>query len=106
MHGRIDMGHARALLPLDKSEQLLLANRIAAKGLSVRETERMVKRELEPHMTKAPKSPNGDLVRLQEDLSDRLGADVRIQANAKGVGTLSVRFASLDQLEGILARLQ
>lgn len=105
MHGRIDMGHARALLPLDKSEQLLLANRIAAKGLSVRETERMVKRELEPHTAKEPKSPSGDLVRLQEDLSDRLGAEVRIQANGKGVGTLSVRFGSLDQLEGILARL-
>jgi ParB family chromosome partitioning protein len=105
MHGRIDMGHARALLPLDKSEQLLLANRIAAKGLSVRETERMVKRELEPHAAKAPVNPNGDLMRLQEDLSDRLGAEVRIQSSAKGVGTLSVRFASLDQLEGILARL-
>ncbi|MDD5296021.1 MAG: ParB/RepB/Spo0J family partition protein [Rhodocyclaceae bacterium] len=105
MSNRIDMGHARALLPLDKSEQILLANRIAAKGLSVRETERMVKRELAPHAAKMPKAPDRDLLRLQEELSDRLGAEVRILAGAKGAGTLSIRYASLDQLDGLLARL-
>lgn len=105
MSGRIDMGHARALLPLEMSEQILLANRIAAKGLSVRETERMVKRELNPRSPMSTKTPDRDILRLQEDLSERIGAEVRIQPGAKGAGSLSIRYSSLDHLESILARL-
>jgi len=105
MAGDLEMGHARALLVLDKLEQGRLAVQVVEKGCSVRETERMVARALHPPEHKAPE-PDRDLLRLEEDLSDSLGATVKIAANRKGAGTLSVRFASLDQLDGILARLR
>ena len=105
LQGHIDMGHARALIPLDGARQVLLGNRIAAKGLSVREAERLVQQELNPPAPKTDKKPDRDIERLQEDLSDRIGADVSIKTGRKGSGTLSIRFGSLDQLDGILSRL-
>ena len=79
---------------------------MADKGYSVRETERMVARELNPPAKKAAdRKPDRDLLRLEEELSDRLGATVKISANRKGGGSLSIRFGSLDQLDGLLARL-
>ncbi|HEY6898870.1 MAG TPA: ParB/RepB/Spo0J family partition protein [Rhodocyclaceae bacterium] len=106
MAGDIEMGHARALLPLPKSEQGRIAALIVDKGHSVRETERIVNRELNPATHKVTPAPDRDLLRLEEDLSDSLGATVKIAANRKGVGSLSIRFGSLDQLDGILARLK
>lgn len=106
MAGDIEMGHARALLPLSKSEQSRIAALVADKGYSVRETERMVARELNPPPAATrEKQPNRDLLRLEEDLSDALGATVKISANRKGAGSVSLRFASLDQLEGIITRI-
>ncbi len=106
MAGDIEMGHARALLPLSKSEQGRIAAWVVDKGFSVRETERMVARELNPPVKKgADKKPDRDLLRLEEELSDRLGAMVKISANRKGGGSLTIRFGSLDQLDGLLARL-
>ena len=106
MAGDIEMGHARALLPLSKAEQGRVAALVADKGYSVRETERMVARELNPPTKKSSeRKPDRDLVRLEEELSDRLGATVKIAANRKGGGSLSIRFGSLDQLDGLLARL-
>jgi ParB family chromosome partitioning protein len=106
MAGDIEMGHARALLPLSKGEQGRIAALVADKGYSVRETERMVARELNPPAKKSSeRKPDRDLVRLEEELSDRLGATVKISANRKGSGSLSIRFGSLDQLDGLLARL-
>ena len=106
MAGDIEMGHARALLPLSKSEQGRIAAMVADKGYSVRETERMVAREINPPMKKnADKKPDRDLLRLEEELSDRIGATVKISANRKGAGSLTIRFGSLDQLDGLLARL-
>ena len=106
MAGDIEMGHARALLPLSKSEQGRMAALIVDKGSSVRETERLVARELNPPVKKGQdKKPDRDLQRLEEELSDRLGATVKISANRKGSGSLSIRFGSLDQLDGLLARL-
>jgi ParB family chromosome partitioning protein len=106
MAGDIEMGHARALLPLSKSEQGRIAAMVADKGYSVRETERMVARELNPPIKKgADKKPDRDLLRLEEELSDRIGATVKISANRKGAGSLNIRFGSLDQLDGLLARL-
>lgn len=105
MAGDIEMGHARALLPLSKSEQGRVAALVADKGYSVRETERMVARELNPPTKKSSeKKPDRDLLRLEEELSDRLGATVKISANRKGAGSLTIRFSSLDQLDGLLAR--
>ena len=104
--GDIDMGHARALLPLSKGEQGRLAALVVEKGWSVRETERLVVRELNPPARKSgEKKADRDLLRLEAELSDRLGATVKINANRKGSGSLSIRFGSLDQLDGLLARL-
>ena len=106
MAGDIEMGHARALLPLSKSEQGRIAAMVADKGYSVRETERLVARELNPPVKKgADKKPDRDLLRLEEELSDRIGATVKISANRQGGGSLTIRFGSLDQLDGLLARL-
>jgi ParB family chromosome partitioning protein len=107
MAGDIDMGHARALLPLSKSEQGRIAAMIADRGMSVRETERLVARELHPPSKKnADKPSDRDLVRLEEELSDTIGATVKIVANRKGAGNLSIKFGSLDQLDGLLERLR
>ena len=105
MAGDIEMGHARALLPLSKSEQGRIAALIVDKGSSVRETERLVARELNPPVKKASdQKMDRDLLRLEEELSDRLGAVVKISANRKGGGSLTIRFGSLDQLDGLLSR--
>jgi ParB family chromosome partitioning protein len=107
MAGDIEMGHARALLPLAKAEQGRMASIAADKGWSVRQTERAVARELNPPVKKAAdKAPNRDLERLEEELADSLGATVRIVASRKGSGNLNIRFASLDQLDGLLQRLR
>lgn len=106
MAGDIDMGHARALLPLDEASQIQVANQVAARGYSVRETEQMVYRLLNPRAQKAAAAPDRDLLRLQEELADTLGATVKIRANRKGAGELSIRFGDLDQLDGLLGRLK
>ncbi len=107
MAGDIEMGHARAMLSLPKGEQGRLAVMVADKGLSVRETERLVARELNPPAPKRQQSaPDRDLQRLEEELADAIGAEVKVSANRKGIGNLTIRFASLDQLDGILGRLR
>ena len=106
MAGDIEMGHARALLPLPKGEQGRVAALVVEKGYSVRETEKLAARELNPPLRKAAKSVDRDLLRLEEDLSDGLGATVKINANRKGAGSLTIRFGSLDQLDGLLERLR
>lgn len=105
MEGRLDMGHARALLPLPKGNQVALATRVVAKGLSVREAERLVARELHGPQ-KIERKEDRDLTNLQEELSDRFGAPVRISANRRGAGFVAIHFSDLEQLEGLLARLR
>jgi ParB family chromosome partitioning protein len=107
MAGEIDMGHARALLPLAKASQVQLAHRISAKGYSVREAERMVQHELSPPKKKsAPKKEDRDVARLEEELADALGAQVKIRMGAKGDGQIAIGFSSLDQLDGLLEKLR
>lgn len=107
MAGKIDMGHARALLPLSMALQIQLAERIAQKGLSVRDTERLVQRQMNPPTAlRSPSKPDRDVLRLQEELSDLLGTTVVVQANRQGAGKLSIAFSDLEQLEGILERLR
>ena len=79
---------------------------MAEKGYSVRDTERVVAQELNPPARKKSREANRDLFRLEEELSDAIGATVKINANRKGAGSVSIRFASLDQLDGILSRLK
>lgn len=107
MAGDIEMGHARALLPLVKSEQGRIAALIVEKGFSVREAERIVARELNPPAKKsASKMADRDLFRLEEELSDAVGATVKIAANRKGAGSVTIRFGSLDQLDGLIERMR
>jgi len=105
LESRIDMGHARALLPLPGAEQVQLAQRIALKGLSVREAERLVQNLVNPPK-KPEKKVDRDLLSLEEELSDNLGAKVSLRANAKGAGRISIDFSSLDQLDELLGRLR
>jgi ParB family chromosome partitioning protein len=106
MAGDIDMGHARALLPLDGARQIQLANQIAARQLSVREAEALVSQLLNPRPPRAERMPDRDLLRLQEEIADTIGATVKIKANKKGAGEVTIRFGSLDQLDGLLGRLR
>jgi len=108
MVGDIEMGHARALLALDPAGQILVGNQVVAKRMSVRDTEKLVGSQLAPKDAKAVKrvEASQDLLRLEEDLSDKLGATVKIKANKKGAGSISIDFGSLDQLDGLLARLK
>ncbi len=106
MTGKLDMGHARALLPLKNAQQVTAAQTIAQKGLSVREAERLVQHLLNPPKAVAPRPADRDLLRLQEELSDNLGATVAIHANKKGAGKVTIEFGDLDQLEGLLARFR
>ncbi len=106
MRGEIDMGHARALLPLAGALQIQLAQRIVQKGLSVRDAERMVQQALKPPKTVETRKPDRDVLRLQEELSDFLGAQVEIHTNKKGAGKIQIEFGGLDQLEGILQRIR
>lgn len=106
LDNKLDMGHARALLPLPAADQVLLAQLIIQKGLSVREAERLVQRRLNPPPQPVEQKPDRDLLRLEEELSDALGATVQIRANKKGAGKVSIAFGDLDQLEGLLGRLR
>ncbi len=106
--GRMDMGHARALLALSGSAQSRAAHQVVEKGLSVRETENVVRRLLEhrpaPHA--GSKTLDPDVRALQDSLSERLGAKVRIAHTSKGKGRLTIDYNSTDELEGILARIR
>lgn len=106
MRGEIDMGHARALLPLSGALQVQLAQRVAHKGLSVRDAERLAQQALKPPKSVAAAKPDRDVLRLQDELSDALGAQVQIRANRKGAGKIQIEFGDLEQLEGILQRLR
>jgi ParB family transcriptional regulator, chromosome partitioning protein len=103
MEGKIDMGHGRALLSLPAAKQIETANLIVYKQLSVRETERLVNRIEHPIAKQRPKHDR-DLLRLQENISTKLGAQVVINPGKKGKGTVVIHYSSLDQLEGILSR--
>jgi ParB family chromosome partitioning protein len=106
---RIDMGHARALLGLAvKSQQIEVAALVAKKGLSVRETEELVRRIISPRSAESKESAavDPDIQRLERDLADKLGAKVMFQHSVSGKGKLVVAYNSLDELEGILAHIQ
>jgi ParB family chromosome partitioning protein len=110
MAGDIDMGHARALLSVDNASQIALASHVVAKRLSVRDTEKLVARALEEQASSATqprlKDKSGDIVRLEEELSDKLATPVVFKMGPKGRGQMIIDFADLDILEGVLARLR
>ena len=103
MHSRIDMGHARALLPLGLTKQIEAAHEVAHKQLSVREAERLVQRLMKP-AAKTSAKPDRDILRLQENLSDKLGTTVTIKGGKGGRGKLVIEYGSLDQLDSIIQK--
>jgi ParB family chromosome partitioning protein len=107
--GRIEMGHARALLTLSESEGLALARQAAEEGWSVREIERRVQAaQRAPARTEAvrPAPANADVAELERELSERLGAAVSVQGGRGKGGKLVIRYHDLDQLDGLLERLR
>ena len=109
LEGKIDMGHARALLAVSKARQVELAGQIATQGLSVREAERLAQ-----GAASAPKAGkrvragrlDADTRRLQEELSEALGANVAMKPRGGGRGSVVIDYSSLDQLQGIIKRLK
>jgi ParB family chromosome partitioning protein len=104
---RIDMGHARALLTLDRVDQVRAANQVINLELSVRQTEALVKRMKSGAPAKKPapaRSP--DLERLEQDLTETLCAPVSIRHSSSGKGQVTIRYTSLDELDGLLERFR
>ena len=103
--GQLDMGHARALLALPPAQQLTVAHEVAARQLSVRETERLVARLNRPPAA-SKRQTDRDTERLAEELSQALGTRVRIRHTKKGSGSLVIDYADLEALDALLARLK
>lgn len=107
MARELDMGHARALLGLStQRQQTEVGLLVAKKGLSVRETEALVRRLLNGKKDRKPARRDPDIARLETELSEKLGAKVSLSHGAKGKGKLVVSYNSLDELEGILAHIK
>ena len=112
--GDIDMGHARALLSLDKAEQITTANQVAARKLSVRETEALVKKVAAGDDGRSPSARSaaakaGDVLRVEEELSDLLMAQVEVRLKKSGkqqTGEVAIAFGSLEALNGLIERLR
>ncbi len=105
MQGEIDMGHGRALLSLSPSKQIETANLIVRKQLSVRETEKLINR-LETTASRKIKKQDRDLLRLQEEISEKMGAQITIKDGKKGTGNIVIHYRSLEQLDGLLSKLR
>ena len=106
MEGALEMGHARAILALEPARQLEAGNRVAAKGLSVRETEALVHNMLRGPAARRKKRADRDLARLDEEVAERLGTTVEIRPSRKGRGKVVVHYTSLDHLEQLLRKLR
>ena len=105
--GRMDMGHARALLAVDGARQVQAARDVVERRLSVRETEEMVRRMLERGGTrKSKRGVDPDIRALQQKLAEKLGAKVRIRHGRGGKGQVTISYQSLDELDGILRRIR
>ena len=106
-HGDLEMGHARALLSLPEQQQIDSARLVVAKGLSVRQTEALVRSLLAANEKPADdKTIDPNVAQLQQSLADKLGAAVQIDYNKKGQGRLVIRYNSFEELDGILAHIQ
>ncbi|MCH2158120.1 MAG: ParB/RepB/Spo0J family partition protein [Oleiphilaceae bacterium] len=107
-HGDLEMGHGRALLALAEEDQLAAANQVNSRSMSVRQTEALVRKMLEApatkKATKAEKDPN--ILRLETDLSEKLGASIDIAHGRGGKGKLVISYNSLNELDGILSHIK
>lgn len=105
-HGDIEMGHARALLGLQGEHQSEAARQVAAKGMTVRQTEELVRQWHQQKQTPGKTKADPNIQRLETSLGDRLGAKVELKHNAKGKGKLVINYSSLDELDGILSHIK
>ena len=106
-HGDLEMGHARALLGLPAERQVEGARHVVARGLTVRQTEALVRQWLsEREAPKAEVKTDPDIARLEQRLAERLGSPVQIKHGEKGKGQLVIRYSSLDELQGVLAHIR
>jgi ParB family chromosome partitioning protein len=110
LSGKIDMGHARALIGLEGSQQIMLCEEAIQKNLSVREVEALVKNLQNSYKTDTQKAPpkktNADVRQLEDSLAETLGASVTIDAKKNGSGTLKVHYRNLEQLDEILKKIK
>jgi ParB family chromosome partitioning protein len=104
-YGDIDMGHARALLAIEGEEQTNLARLVAAKELTVRETERLINQTLNPPKQAETTTKDQDGCRLEQQLIERLGAKVSIAHSSKGTGKIVINYQNLAELDGILSKI-
>jgi len=105
-YGDLEMGHARALLSLDNERQLGAAKEVVARGLSVRQTEELVKRYQQPRKDTIKPEPHGGVQQLEQRWASTLGLKVRINHGEQGDGRLTINYGSLTDLESILARIE
>lgn len=104
--GELEMGHARALLSLEKNQQLKVAHEIIKKAMSVRVTEKFIKNYGKEKPEASKKSPDKDILMLEQELSEKLCSEVSIQHSKKGKGKLIINYHSVDELDGILSRIK
>ena len=106
-HGDLEMGHARALLGLPLEQQVEGARHVVARGLTVRQTEALVRQWLNSkEKPAAVAKADPDITRLEQRLAERLGSPVQIKHGQKGKGQLVIRYSSLDELQGVLAHIR
>ena len=108
MQGKLDMGHARTLLVLASAQQILAANRIVSMWLSVRDAEKLgqkLQEEAKPEKAK-PKEADRDVLRIQQELADHLGAKVLVRHAGNGKGKIEIHYGSLDEFDGLLSQIK
>lgn len=104
--GDLEMGHARALLSLPSDEQTIVARTVVAKALTVRDTEKLVRKQLSPVLTKdKSKAADPHIEQLERNISDKMGATTTILHGTKGKGKINIQYNSLDELDGILRHM-
>ena len=105
--GKLEMGHARALLPLDGRQQESVAKRVADQALSVRQTERLVNAVLHPRVgARRRLAADRDIARLEEELSEEIGTKIEIKPGKKGAGKLVISYSSHDHLDDLLSKFR
>ena len=105
LEGKIEMGHARAMLSLSASEQVMLCQKVISNNLSVREVEGLII-QTNPTKKKLKTQKIADIVNLETNLSDKLGASVKISHKINGSGVLKINYSNLNQLDSILKKLE
>jgi ParB family chromosome partitioning protein len=105
LEGRIEMGHARAMLSLSASEQVMVCQKVISKNLSVRDVEELIGQQ-RPAKRNIKKQKTADIVNFEANLSDKLGTSVKISHKSNGSGVLKINYSNLDELDSILKKIE